>query len=115
MEMQMSMVVDRGKTGSDRVAHAIRTLPPDRLRLRRRSRGERLRDAFQSLPPAARVGLAAAATGVLVGAAFAARKRLFVAAAVVAEAIEEVADTVEDAAEDLSEAARKRADESPAG
>ena len=109
--MQMSMVVDRGKTGTDRVAHAIRTLPPERLRLRRRSRMERFKDAFQSLPPAARVGLAAAATGLLVGAAFAARKKLFVAAAVVADVIEEAADTVEDAAEDIADAARERAED----
>ena len=64
---------------------------------------------FQELPPGARVGLAAAATGLVIGVAYLARKRLFVAAAVVADVVEEAADTVEDAAEDLAEAARERA------
>jgi hypothetical protein len=44
-----------------------------------------------------------------VGLAYVARKRLFVAAAVVADVVEEAADTVEDAAEDVAEAARNRA------
>ena len=51
----------------------------------------------------------AAATGLLLGRAYGARKRLFVAAAVVAEVVEEAADTVDDAAEDVAEAARDRA------
>ena len=49
------------------------------------------------------------ATGLLLGVAYLARKRLFVAAAVVADVVEEAADTVEDAAEDVAEAARDRA------
>ena len=40
---------------------------------------------------------------------YALRRRLFQAAAVVAEAVEDVADAVEDAAEDLAEAAEARA------
>jgi hypothetical protein len=110
--MQTSMVVNRGKSGAERLAETIQGLPPiGRFGLRRKSKAERLMETIQELPPAARVGLVAAATGVLVGLAYVARRRLFVATAVVAEAIEEVADTVEDAAEDLAEAARERAEE----
>ena len=110
--MQMNMVVDRGKSGAERL---VETMPPlPRLRLRRRSRTDRLVDAIQQLPPAARVGLIAAATGVLVGLAYLTRKRLLAAAAVVADVVEEAADVVEDAAEDLGDAARKRAEASAA-
>jgi hypothetical protein len=109
IEMEMNMVVDRGKNGTDRLVHAFRALPPERLRFRRKSKAQRLMDTIQGLPPAAQIGLAAAATGVLVGLAYVARKKLFVAAAAVADVIEEAADTVEDAAEDLAEAARGRA------
>jgi hypothetical protein len=77
--------------------------------LRRKSRRERLTAEVKDLPPAGRIALVAAATAVLIGVAYLVRKRLFVAFAVVADAVEEVADTVEDAAEDLSEAARERA------
>jgi hypothetical protein len=110
MRMEMSMVVDRGKSGAERVVETIEGLPPlERFGLRRKSRAERLRATVQTLPPAARVGLIAVATGLLVGLAYLARKRLFVAAAVVADVVEEAADTVEDAAEDVAEAARGRA------
>jgi hypothetical protein len=104
MNMELSMVVDRGKTTAESL---VETIPP-RIGRRRKSRAERLFDAVQELPPAARVGLVAAATGLVVGAAFLARKRLFGAAAVVADVIEGAADAVEDAAEDLGDAARKR-------
>jgi len=108
--MEMSMVVDRGKSGAERLVETIQELPPmERFGLRRKSRAERLMARFQELPPGARVGLAAAATGLVIGFAYLARKRLFVAAAVVADVVEEAADTVEDAAEDLAEAARERA------
>jgi|EndMetStandDraft_3_1072993.scaffolds.fasta_scaffold348904_1 hypothetical protein len=108
--MEMSMVVDRGKSGAERLVETIQELPPmERFGLRRKSRAERLMARFQELPPGARVGLAAAATGLVIGVAYLARKRLFVAAAVVADVVEEAADTVEDAAEDLAEAARERA------
>ena len=108
--MEMSMVVDRGKLGAERLVETIQELPPmERFGLRRKSRAERLMARFQELPPGARVGLAAAATGLVIGVAFLARKRLFVAAAVVADVVEEAADTVEDAAEDVAEAARDRA------
>jgi hypothetical protein len=110
MRMEMSMVVDRGKSGAERVVETIEGLPPlERFGLRRKSRAERAMAKVQELPPAARVGLIALATGLLVGVAYLARKRLFVAAAVVADVVEEAADTVEDAAEDLAEAARGRA------
>jgi hypothetical protein len=110
MLMEMSMVVDRGKSGAERLVETIQELPPmERFGLRRKSRAERLIARFQELPPGARVGLAAAATGLVIGVAFLARKRLFAAAAVVADVVEEAADTVEDAAEDLAETARERA------
>ncbi|HET8651611.1 MAG TPA: hypothetical protein VFM13_03465 [Gaiellaceae bacterium] len=106
--MQMSMVVDRGKSRAERL---VETLPPmPRLGRQRKSRADRVVEAIQGLPPVARVGLAAAAAGVLVGVAYLARKRLFAAAAVVADAIEEAADAVEDAAEDLADAARERSE-----
>jgi hypothetical protein len=110
MRMEMSMVVDRGKSGAERVVETIEGLPPlERFGLRRKSRAERLLASIQELPPAARIGLFAAATGILLGLAYVARKRLFAAAAVVADVVEEAADTVEDAAEDVAEAARNRA------
>ena len=97
--------------GLERLRETLPALPPlERFRLRRKSRKDRLVEAIQELPPVAQIGLAAAAAGVLVGLAYVARRRLFVAAAVVAEVIEEAADTVEDAAEDLAEAARERAE-----
>ena len=108
--MEMSMVMDRGKSEAERLVETIQELPPlERFGLRRKSRAERVMASIQELPPAARIGLVAAATGLLVGLAYVARKRLFVAAAVVAEVVEEAADTVEDAAEDVAEAARDRA------
>jgi hypothetical protein len=108
--MEMSMVVDRGKSEAERLVETIQELPPlERFGLRRKSRAERLQATVQTLPPAARVGLIAVAVGLLIGVAYLARKRLFVAAAVVADIVEEAADTVEDAAEDLAEAARDRA------
>jgi hypothetical protein len=111
MDMELNTVVDRGKT---RAESLVETIPPiPRIGRRRKSRAERLFDAVQELPSAARVGLVAAATGVVVGVAFLARKRLFGAAAVVADVIEGAADAVEDAAEDLGDAARKRSDSAP--
>ena len=95
--MEMSMVVDRGKSGAERLVETIQELPPmERFGLRRKSRVERLQDEVQELPPAGRIGLIAVATGLLVGVAYLTRKRLFVAAAVVADVVEEAADTVED-------------------
>jgi hypothetical protein len=108
MSMEMNMVVDRGKLGAERLAETMRQLPPmERLGLRRKSRAERLREAIGELP-VARVAVAAAAIGLVAGVAYVARRRLFAAAAVVAEGVEEAADAVEDAAEDVAEAARKR-------
>jgi uncharacterized protein (DUF58 family) len=108
------MVVDRGKSGAELLVKTIQELPPmERFGLRRKSRAERVQATVQTLPPAARVGLIAVAAGLLIGVAYLARKRLFVAAAVVADVVEEAADTVEDAAEDLAEAARDRAGSTP--
>ena len=104
--MEMSTVVDRGKSEAERLVETIQELPPlERFGLRRKSRAERLLASIQELPPAARIGLVAAAAGLLVGLAYVARKRLFVAAAVVADVVEEAADT----AGDTAEAARDRA------
>jgi hypothetical protein len=108
MEMELSMVVDRGKTTAESLVETIPPIP--RIGRRRKSRAERAFEAIQELPPAARVGLVAVATGIVVGAAFLARKRLFGATVVVAGVIEGAADAVEDAAEDLGDAARKRSD-----
>jgi hypothetical protein len=96
MNMEMNMVVDRGKLGAERLVETMRQLPPmERLGLRRKSRAERLREAINEMP-VGRVALAAAAISVLAGFAYVARRRLF------------AADAVEDAAEDAAEAARKR-------
>jgi hypothetical protein len=108
MKMEMNMVVDRGRSGAERLVETMRQLPPmERLGIRRKSRAERLREALGEMP-IGRVALAAAAISVLAGLAYVARRRLFAAAAVVAEGVEEAADAVEDAAEDVAEAARKR-------
>jgi hypothetical protein len=116
MSMQTTIVLDRGRSGAARVAETVQQLPPVlRIIRRRRSRAEQAADALQSLPPAARIGLVAATTAVAIGLAYLARKRLFAAAAVVADVVEEAADTVEDTAEDLAEAARKRSESTDAG
>jgi hypothetical protein len=109
MSMEMNVVVDRGKLGAERLGETMRQLPMERFGLRRKSRGERLREAISEMP-VARVALAAAAIGLFAGLAYVARRRLFAAAAVVAEGVEEAADAVEDAAEDLAEAARTRSE-----
>jgi len=79
------------------------------MMLRRRSRAERWAAEAEDLSPFVRAVLVAAAAAAVIGLAYVARRRLFGAIAVVAEAVEEVADTVEDAAEDLADAARERA------
>ena len=106
------MVMLHNKSRAERLVDEIQELPPPvRLPLRRRkSRGERLAARLDGVPPVGRVVLIAAATAVVVGLAYIARKRLFAAAAVVADVVEEAADTVEDAAEDLADAARERAE-----
>ena len=105
--MEMNVVVDRGKEGAERLAETVRQLPPlERLGLRRKSRAERVREAIGELP-VARVAVAAAAIGLVAGVAYVARRRLFAAAAVVAEGVEEAADALVEAAEDIAVAARK--------
>ena len=104
----MNVVVERGKSGAEHLVETMRQLPPmERFGLHRKSRAERLREAISEMP-VARVAVAAVAIGLFAGLAYAARRRLFAAAAVVAEGVEEVADAVEDAAEDVAEAARTR-------
>jgi hypothetical protein len=78
--------------------------------LRRRTRTDRLAAEVGGVPPAVQVAVAAVAAAVLLGLAYIVRRRLWQAAAVVADAVEEVADTVEDAAEDVRDAARARAE-----
>jgi hypothetical protein len=105
------MVTLHNKSKAERLVDELPELPPN-LRvslLRRKSRRERLAAQLEDFP-VARVALIAAATAVVVGVAYLARKKLFVAASVVADVVEEVADTVEDAAEDLGDAARERAE-----
>ena len=103
--MEMNMVVDRGRSGAERLVENVRQLPPmERFGIRRKSRAERVRDAIGELP-LGRVALAAAAVSVCAGLAYVARKRLFAA-----EGVEEAADAVEDAAEDVAAAARKRSE-----
>jgi hypothetical protein len=95
MNMEMNVVVDRGKLGAERLVENMRQLPPmERFGLRRKSRAERLREAIGEMP-VARVALAAAAISLFAGLAYAARRRLF---------------AVEDAAQDVDEAARKRSE-----
>ena len=107
----MEQVTLRRKSRSERLAELPRRYRPDGFPvLRRKSRAERLVAEVESLPPAARVALVVVGAAVIVGLAVIARRRLFAAAAFVAEAVEEVADTVEDTAEDLAEAARERAE-----
>jgi hypothetical protein len=104
MNMEMNVVVDRGKLGAERLVETMRQLPPiERFGIRRKSRAERLRGAIDEIP-LGRVALAAAAISVLAGLAYVARRRLFAAA----ERIEEAADAAEDVAEYVAEAARKR-------
>jgi len=93
--MEMNVVVDRGKSGAERLVENMRQLPPlERFGLRRKSRAERLREAIGEMP-AARVALAAAAITVFAGLAYAASKRLFAGG---------------DAAQHVDEAARKRSE-----
>jgi hypothetical protein len=78
--------------------------------LRRRSRTDRLAAEVKDASPLARVAVVAVAGAGLLTLAYVARRRLFKALAVVADAVEEVADSVEDAAEDVRDFARARAE-----
>ena len=79
----------------------------------RQTRAARVKRAFSdAAPPAPTWRQALPAVSAVAGLAalvFFARRRLFGALALAADAIEEVADTIEDAAEDLGDAARARA------
>jgi divalent metal cation (Fe/Co/Zn/Cd) transporter len=78
--------------------------------LRRRSRTDRLAEEVKDASPVARAAVIAVAAAGVLALAYVARRRLFQALAVVADAVEEVADTVEDAAEDVRDFARARAE-----
>jgi hypothetical protein len=78
--------------------------------LRRRSKTDRFAAEAKDLPPIVPIALGAVAAAGLLALAYFARRRLWQAVAVVADAVEEVADTVEDAAEDVRDAARARAE-----
>ena len=92
--MEMNVVVDRGRSGAERLVENMRQLPPmERLGMRRKSRAERVREAVGELP-VGRVALGAAAISIFAGLAYVARRRLF------------AGDEVE-VAEDVAEAARK--------
>ena len=80
--------------------------------LRRRSRTDRLTAEVKDTSPVVRGVLVAFAVAGLVGLTYMARRRLWQALAIFADAVEEVADTVEDAAEDVRDAARARAEAS---
>jgi hypothetical protein len=118
MSMETSMVLDRGKSSAERVAGTFGQLPPVVVKIvrRRKSRSERLAEALQSMPPVARIGLVAAAAGVVaIGLAYVARSRLLAAAAGVGGPVKGAVDAVEGAAENPLEAAQKRSDSSSAG
>ncbi len=77
------------------------------MRIRRRSRSEKLLKRIGELPwwqRAAPLAVPAVGAVVLTG-----RRRMWHGLALVASAVEGVADTIEDAAEGLRDAARKRA------
>ena len=78
--------------------------------LRRRSTTDRVVEEVKEISPVARAVLAGLAVAGLVALTYLARRNLWRAIAVFADAVEEVADTVEDAAEDVRDAARARAE-----
>jgi divalent metal cation (Fe/Co/Zn/Cd) transporter len=78
--------------------------------LRHSSRSDRWTEEVKSASPLARVAMLVVAVAGLAALAYIARRHLWKAVAVVADAVEEVADTVEDAAEDVRDAARARAE-----
>jgi hypothetical protein len=80
------------------------------MMFRRRSTVDRLADEVKDSSPVVRAVTVALAVGSLLALTYMARKRLWQAIAIFADAVEEVADTVEDAAEDVRDAARERAE-----
>ncbi|MGZ8667140.1 MAG: hypothetical protein ACXWZM_08525 [Solirubrobacterales bacterium] len=98
----MKMLMLQDKSRAERLVDELPELPQS-LRmslLRRKSRRERIASQLESLPPAVQVALVAAATAVMVGAAFLARKKLFVAAAVVADTVEDLGEAASERAQD---------------
>ena len=88
--------------GATELALALTTKEePPRARLRRWA--DTAGSAFTSLPPAARIAVVAAPLAVA-AVALAGRRRLWQAAALVAEGVEEVADAIEDATDAIGDA-----------
>ncbi|HKB19532.1 MAG TPA: hypothetical protein VKC65_00875 [Gaiellaceae bacterium] len=80
------------------------------MRLRRRSRSERVLDYIAEAPWWQRAtALAVPAAAALGAAVYTRRRHVWQGIALAASAVEEVADTIEDAAESLRDGARKRA------
>lgn len=80
------------------------------MMLRRKSTVDRLADEVKDASPVVRGITVAFAVAGLVALTYLARRNLWRALAIFADAVEEVADTVEDAAEDVRDAARARAE-----
>ncbi|MGH3080023.1 MAG: hypothetical protein ACRDNH_02665 [Gaiellaceae bacterium] len=83
--------------------------------LRRRSTVERWADEAMDASPLVRGITVAFAVAGLLALTYLARRNLWRALAVFADAVEEAADTVEDAAEDVRDAARARAEAAETG
>ena len=85
------------------------------MRIRRRSRSERLLERIGELPWWQRTAALAVPAAAAVGAAaYAGRRRVWQGIALAASAVERAADTIEDGAEALRDAARARARANPA-
>jgi hypothetical protein len=80
------------------------------MMLRRRSTVERLAEEVKDTSPLVRGVTVAFAVAGLLALTYLARRNLWRAIAIFADAVEEVADTVEDAAEDIRDTARERAE-----
>jgi hypothetical protein len=80
------------------------------MRLRKRSRSDRLLERLAEVPWWQRATALAVPAAAAVGAAvYTRRKRVWQGIALAASAVEQVADTIEDAAEALRDGARRRA------
>lgn len=80
------------------------------MMLRRRSKADKLAAEVKDASPLVRGVMVGFAVAGLVGLTYLARRNLWRALAIFADAVEEVADTVEDAAEDVRDTARARAE-----
>jgi divalent metal cation (Fe/Co/Zn/Cd) transporter len=80
------------------------------MMFRRKSTVDRLAEEVKDTSPVVRGVIVAFAVAGLLALTYLARRNLWRALAIFADAVEEVADTVEDAAEDVRDAARARAE-----